>query len=416
MKSAKAMLDALMGPSRDVSAKDKGVDWKERTVCKKFLIGFCPYDKSCLGGRRSMEPCPKIHNEILRGTFEAHEDGKEGSEFRISCEEIAIRDLQDCLAERDAFARKQIDQLKAETKIRRLPDEVNARISQMKREATLMKDRAGALDDCDGRQKEQLLQDAETMLADMEAYMRDEEKKAQLAQPVPKTCEICGTGWKTDEDYQHHLTYKAHSAYQEVVDFLQKLKDKKAERQAKKEEAAKKKREAEEAKEAERKAEKEKRRAEREKEKEEKKKEKKDKEKDDDDDDKEKDKDKDKDKEKDKDDDKEEDKEKKKDKDGKSRSGSRSKSKKKSRSKDRKSRSRDRKKGRRDGSRKRDRSRSRRRDKDRSRGRGGGSDGITRVSKKDMEKWDRSDSRGKKKRDRSKSKRRKSRSRSRRRR
>eukprot|EP00929_Paragymnodinium_shiwhaense_P099967 TRINITY_DN6190_c0_g1_i2.p1 TRINITY_DN6190_c0_g1~~TRINITY_DN6190_c0_g1_i2.p1 ORF type:complete len:172 (-),score=24.29 TRINITY_DN6190_c0_g1_i2:545-1060(-) len=87
MNKAKAMLDALMGPSRDVSAKEKSQeDWKDRTVCKKFLIGFCPYDKSCLGGRRSIDPCPKIHNEHLRKAFEEHGDGKPESQFRLQCE------------------------------------------------------------------------------------------------------------------------------------------------------------------------------------------------------------------------------------------------------------------------------------------------------------------------------------------
>eukprot|EP00929_Paragymnodinium_shiwhaense_P099968 TRINITY_DN6190_c0_g1_i3.p1 TRINITY_DN6190_c0_g1~~TRINITY_DN6190_c0_g1_i3.p1 ORF type:complete len:385 (-),score=155.17 TRINITY_DN6190_c0_g1_i3:148-1302(-) len=384
MNKAKAMLDALMGPSRDVSAKEKSQeDWKDRTVCKKFLIGFCPYDKSCLGGRRSIDPCPKIHNEHLRKAFEEHGDGKPESQFRLQCEEIAMRDLQEVLTERDSFARKQLDQLKAETKIRRLPDEVNARISQMKREATLMKDRAGQLEDCDARQKDQLLADSETMLKDMEAYMKEEERKAQLAQPTPKTCEVCGTGYKGDEDFNLHLTYKAHSAYQEVVDFLQKLKDKKAERQAKKEEEAKKKRDEELKKEEERRAEKEKRRAEREKEKGEKK---------------------DKDKDEKKDEDGEKGDKEKGDKDGKEKGED---GKRKS-----KSGSREKKRGRRDRSRSRDKSKSRRRGGDR------GGDGITRVTKKDIEKWDRSESRGKGRRGKEKerSRGRRDRSRSRRRR
>merc|ERR1712113_468446 len=100
-------LDALMGPSRDVGAKDD--DWREKTVCRKFLIGFCPYDKSLLGGRRGMDACHKIHNEMLREAFNKHADGAPTSSFRRDCEEIALRGLAECLAEKELYAKKQLE-------------------------------------------------------------------------------------------------------------------------------------------------------------------------------------------------------------------------------------------------------------------------------------------------------------------
>merc|ERR1712066_403716 len=128
---AKAALDALMGPSRDVSAKDRNEDWKDRTVCKRFLLGMCPYDKTMLGGRGSFEPCPKIHNEILRGAFLAHADGKPDSKFRRDCEDRVLKDLEELLTEKDQYAKTQMERKKTEVaKHMKLPDEVNSKVSE----------------------------------------------------------------------------------------------------------------------------------------------------------------------------------------------------------------------------------------------------------------------------------------------
>merc|ERR1711920_222161 len=98
---ARSILDALMGPGRDVSAKDKTDDWKDRKVCKRFLIGLCPYDKSMLGGRRKLETCSKIHNDMLRDAFNSHKDGGPDTSIRREFEEIALRHLTEALAEKD---------------------------------------------------------------------------------------------------------------------------------------------------------------------------------------------------------------------------------------------------------------------------------------------------------------------------
>merc|ERR1712107_778266 len=87
MNKAKAMLHALMGPSRDLAPSDKKEDWRDRKVCKAFLVAFCPYEKSMLGGRRNFEVCDRIHNEMLKVEFNKHADGAPDSSFRRECEE-----------------------------------------------------------------------------------------------------------------------------------------------------------------------------------------------------------------------------------------------------------------------------------------------------------------------------------------
>merc|ERR1712194_39401 len=104
--------------------------------------------------------------------------------FRANCQDVAYRDLQDCIAERDLYAKKQLEDKRAQLKIRRLPDDVNTKISQMKREAMSLKEKAAALDnDTEARLKDALEKEAAAAMVDYEAFVKEEERKAQAAAP-----------------------------------------------------------------------------------------------------------------------------------------------------------------------------------------------------------------------------------------
>merc|ERR1712048_147826 len=102
------------------------------------------------------------------------------------------------------------------------------------------KEKAAALtEDTETRQKEQLESEAATALADYEAYVKEEEKKAALAAPRAQSCEVCGTAYTGDDEYKQHLEYRVHSCYQQVKDKLEELKSRKEERdKARREEGA----------------------------------------------------------------------------------------------------------------------------------------------------------------------------------
>lgn len=97
MNKAKAMLDALMGPSRDIAQKDKPTDeFKDKNVCKHFLVGCCPMGvlgKKLEAIRQSpaafcispgvtfdkpsvipKEGCTKLHSQGLRTQLAEHPD------------------------------------------------------------------------------------------------------------------------------------------------------------------------------------------------------------------------------------------------------------------------------------------------------------------------------------------------------
>merc|ERR1712232_198557 len=82
MMDAKALLDSLMGPSRDKAKKDQKKDeWKEEKVCKRYLVGFCPTNVDYnlflnTKYERQFPVCTKLHAEALKFDFERHPDGK----------------------------------------------------------------------------------------------------------------------------------------------------------------------------------------------------------------------------------------------------------------------------------------------------------------------------------------------------
>lgn len=232
MNKAKALLDSLMGPARDVKKDENSKDWKDRTVCKSFLIGFCPNEKKALGGKRTIEVCPKIHSEIIKATFEEHKDGKPGSEFRIRCEEIALRDLEYVVGECEAHAKSEAERIKREPKSRRLPPEANIKISAMKREREQLLLKAETLDDCAARENENLTKQAQTLQDDAEAYQKEEERKVAEAAPKTLLCDICATAYTGDEENEKHLKYKVHGAYAKVREQMALLKKNREDREA----------------------------------------------------------------------------------------------------------------------------------------------------------------------------------------
>eukprot|EP00435_Cladocopium_sp_Y103_P011868 s4028_g3.t1 len=250
MNKARAMLDALMGPQRDQKKDENAEDWKDKSICKGFLVGFCPFDKSVVGGKRSMDPCDKIHSEVIREKFDAHKDGQDGSELRNKYEEYSIRDLEFAIQEAEAYGRREVERLRKEPRSKALTADVNQKISQMKRESLQLEKKANALDDCDARKKEELMKQSREVEDEAKKYEKEEEEKVK-ANFRPLACEVCGTAYVSNEEgeYEAHLKYKVHEAYTEIHARLKELKDKKAERdriaKEKKEEERKKRKEEE---------------------------------------------------------------------------------------------------------------------------------------------------------------------------
>mmetsp|Transcript_68349 Transcript_68349/g.142863 ORF Transcript_68349/g.142863 Transcript_68349/m.142863 type:complete len:327 (+) Transcript_68349:70-1050(+) len=250
MNKARAMLDALMGPGRDELPKDEGQlkeKFKDRSVCKGFLIGLCPLDASLLGGKRNFGVCDKIHSEPMKDLFQKH---PERDELTKSYEELSVRDLEAVCKECETHIGEERARIRTDVRRRKppLPQTVNDRLSQMKREATQMVQKAEAMDDDQLREKETLTAKANEILKDREDLLEAETKKAAEAMEPEVVCEVCGSSYVGEEGNAAHLKFRIHDAYSKIRDRLAELKPRveeweKQKREKKDEEHKKKRRE-----------------------------------------------------------------------------------------------------------------------------------------------------------------------------
>lgn len=248
MNKARAMLDSLMGPGRDASKKDPKASFRDRTVCRSFLIGFCPLDKSVLGGKRSLEPCARIHSETMRERFEAD---PEAESYRKDCEASAFKDLEYVIHECDGHIAREKGRVREEARKRKwaLPTEVNSRISQMKKEVQVLEKACETMEDHQHKEKENNLKQAELLKKDIEEYTKEETRKAAEKVEPDEVCDVCGTVYANKEQQDLHLNYRVHKCYVEAREKFKELKEKVRAREeelkkAKEEERQRKRREA----------------------------------------------------------------------------------------------------------------------------------------------------------------------------
>merc|ERR1719160_2316151 len=97
---AKALLDSLMGPSRDKPKDQQRTDeWKKSDVCKRYLVGFCPNSAQhnwFHNTRRDVGVCNKIHSDRLKADFGGHKDRKK---YQLEYQQDFLRFLEGVNAE-----------------------------------------------------------------------------------------------------------------------------------------------------------------------------------------------------------------------------------------------------------------------------------------------------------------------------
>mmetsp|Transcript_6968 Transcript_6968/g.12316 ORF Transcript_6968/g.12316 Transcript_6968/m.12316 type:complete len:412 (-) Transcript_6968:8-1243(-) len=248
MNSARAMLDALMGPQRDVdrkSKKDPSDDWKDASVCKNFLLGFCPYDKAALGGiqKLKLKACTKIHSELIRDRFAQHSDGAKDSELRMEYEDALLDDLNAILKARVEFAVREKERMKSDPRLFTLPRDKQEEVDYLVAQAVKLETRAAEFEknDYDAKTKSNIknqepshrrlqeVQHAVNLRNDADDYRdkADEIKKAELKKLAdrlkPQTCEVCGTGCLEQDEYDAHVKYRVHEGFQLALDKMDEL-------------------------------------------------------------------------------------------------------------------------------------------------------------------------------------------------
>mmetsp|Transcript_37861 Transcript_37861/g.91008 ORF Transcript_37861/g.91008 Transcript_37861/m.91008 type:complete len:318 (+) Transcript_37861:70-1023(+) len=242
MNKAKALLDSLMGPSRNLSAKERnGEDFKRSDVCKNYLAGFCPEALLCFveidKGKVEIsppEPCPKLHSVAMREELEKHpkaekykreyEDG-----LRKRLEEIAAEVLVRSAVERRRCRAKETPPMPeaARQKWEALEEE-RRRMAAEAEEKEQAGDASGGLE-------------ARRLAQRCQAHITALEQNVPTGFPGEEVCKYCGFrmilgGPKQARSSEHlgegaaaweeeHVKTKCHRGFVEIHERLERLRD-----------------------------------------------------------------------------------------------------------------------------------------------------------------------------------------------
>lgn len=160
MDETRALLDALMGPNRNLKAAagSGGTDFADKTICKNFLVGFCPHDWFTLA-KRQLKPCAKVHSEMMRTLFEGHADS---AKYRIEYEEEFLSYLERIASECDQYIARERPKCRPKgTKAVRLPPEVQTRLEEKEKTYAELIKKAEAMAEESSLSKSQATEDAE---------------------------------------------------------------------------------------------------------------------------------------------------------------------------------------------------------------------------------------------------------------
>lgn len=213
MDDARALLDSLMGNTRnankDERKKSKGGSFRDDSVCKFDLVGFCPSNENLFHNtKRDLEPCKKTHFEISRSEFNAHPDKqKYAAQYKLEL----LRHLQGILRRCDDYGEK--EKLKNAARKRDAGEAVamqeqktaNDEVGKLYAEA----EELASVGDVQGSKNK--VQEAEDLKAKTAEY-------AERISSVPDVCPICGSSKENDagaEKSTHfsHDTGKIHQGY-----------------------------------------------------------------------------------------------------------------------------------------------------------------------------------------------------------
>lgn len=221
------MLDSLMGPSRNQSCKEYKTDgWKDRNVCKRYLVGFCPnnvHDNWFKNTRRDVGTCTKVHSDRLRQDFEAH---PERARYELEYEREFLQFLENLIREADAWiAREKRNCKPAGVSEMKMPQRVWEQMESMKEQSeSLMKKAEELADDNQIAASHEAVHQSDKLREEI-GRMKERHTVVTTGEEV---CEICGVRCQPGEvaDYQAHLDGKLHEGYLRVREEARKLREK----------------------------------------------------------------------------------------------------------------------------------------------------------------------------------------------
>lgn len=246
MEEARKLLDSLMGSTRnedfESQQKQKGRSFTQESVCKHYLLGFCPYEElasSKMIAKRNIGECRKTHSDAMKAEYEAHTDK---SKLQVEYEKALLPVLEGLVREADAWVSRERGNVKRtelttpeKATVNNMPPSVKEQHEQLIQDMNKLMAAAEEIaesGDVDGSKFKVML------AGEIKDKIKELEDKHIVTYTVTykgeEVCEICGTRYEANHGTNHarymsHFTGKVHLAYVKIRDWVKKLRAKQRE-------------------------------------------------------------------------------------------------------------------------------------------------------------------------------------------
>ncbi|BFZ03104.1 hypothetical protein BsWGS_06143 [Bradybaena similaris] len=238
----RAMLDELMGTTRDGDSDKYRVKFDDPRVCKSFLLGCCPHD-ILASTRMDLGDCPSVHDLALRADYETAAKSRDYF-YDIDAMEHLQSFISDC-DRKTEVAKRRLKDTQEE-----LSEEANGKAEQIhvlgEQIGTLMAkaEEIGAAGEVDQSMK--MLEEVEALkMKKMQAEneLRNSMPASSYQQQKLRVCEVCGAYLgihDNDRRLADHFGGKLHLGFITIREKLEQLKtlvtERRAQREAQREE------------------------------------------------------------------------------------------------------------------------------------------------------------------------------------
>lgn len=217
MDEAKALLDSLMGPSRNTDSKNKtGEDFKGSNVCKNYLVGFCPADwfSTRTQFKRKFKPCEKAHSEAMKAEFEAH---PKVEKYRREYENNFYKYLDEIVKDADQWVLREKRTVKPKGVHLVIPEDVQPQFKELEKEYEKL------LKEAEVSHSEEAMRKATTVKEQIDQM----KEKHTVAYEGEEVCEVCGMKYLLgDNRTEKHYQGKMHEGYTRIRQTLEDLRQK----------------------------------------------------------------------------------------------------------------------------------------------------------------------------------------------
>merc|ERR1712039_549009 len=207
------------------SEQAKGDGWKDKSVCKRFLVQYCPTDKEdnwFRNTRRDPGACFKVHSDRLKADFEKHPDKER---YRYDYEKEFLEFCEKIVEDAEAWIKREKANCVAPGKRLKMNDGIKQKIADMQDRSEILFCQA---EDLASKGEVSASKQASAESASLKEEIKKIKEDHSYESVGEIVCEVCGVRCNPDEqaDYQAHMDGKVHAAYTTIRNTVKELREK----------------------------------------------------------------------------------------------------------------------------------------------------------------------------------------------